>query len=144
MQTSAVRAEHFKEARRVRPLEAAEDYTELVDDLIREQGRARVCDISKVMGVSHVTVLKTVNRLIRDGYLVKNAQFTIELTDKGQGMAVFSKRKHLVLSRFLGMLGVPDEVAAADVEGIEHHISEATLQALQAHIEAWSQKVNII
>lgn len=100
-ETSPTRAAHFKEARRVRPLEVAEDYTELIDDLIREQGKARVCDLSKILGVSHVSVLKAVNRLIRDGYLIKNAALSIELTKKGKQTALFSKKKHLVLSEFL-------------------------------------------
>lgn len=129
------RTEHFKEVRRGRPLEVAEDYTELVDDLIKEQGKARVCDISKIMGVSHVSVLKAVNRLIRDGYLEKNSQLSIELTEKGKETARFSKRKHLVLSEFLQMLGIPEHIAAIDVEGIEHHISETTLEALQRHMK---------
>ncbi len=139
MQTNSLRVEQFKEARKVRLLEVAEDYTELVDDLIKEAGKARVCDLSKIMGVSHVSVLKAVNRLIRDGYLVKNSQQTIELTDKGKTTALFSKRKHLVLSEFFQMLGIPDQIAAIDVEGIEHHISETTLEALQRHMKNWQE-----
>ncbi len=99
-ETSPTRAAHFKEARRVRPLEVAEDYTELIDDLIREQGKARVCDLSKILGVSHVSVLKAVNRLIRDGYLIKNAALSIELTKKGNKQPSFLKRSTLFFLSF--------------------------------------------
>jgi DtxR family manganese transport transcriptional regulator len=128
------RAAYFQETRNKRLFEIAEDYTELVDDLIKAQGQARVCDISREIGVSHVSVLKTLKRLIRDGYLERDSH-KICLTSKGKEMAVFSKKKHLILSDFLRKLGVSEEIAATDVEGIEHYISPATLEAIDLHIQ---------
>jgi|694.fasta_scaffold24531_1 DtxR family manganese transport transcriptional regulator len=130
------RAAHFKETRNNRLYEIAEDYTELVADLIQTQGHARVCDIAREMGISHVSVLKTLKKLIRDGYLEKNSHGTIYLTPKGSEMAFHSKKKHQVLSQFLIWLGVPEQIAATDVEGIEHHISSTTLEAIEAHMRA--------
>lgn len=131
------RAMHFKETRRQRLCEVAEDYTELIADLIESQGQARICDMAREMGISHVSVLKTVKKLIRDGYLVKNSQQLIELTEKGKEMAAFSKRKHLILSAFLLKLGVPENIVATDVEGIEHHISATTLEAIENYLKAY-------
>ncbi len=140
MKKSSQRAIHFKEMKVHRLLEVAEDYTELIADLIRGQGKARVCDLARELGISHVSVLKTIRRLIRDGYVVKSSQQLIELTLKGNEMAAFSKRKHLVLSEFLLKLGVPEHIAATDVEGIEHYISSATLGAIEAHMKKWDGK----
>jgi len=127
------RAKSFRETRRIHlSCESAEDYTEMIADLINAQGRARICDLAKKMGISHVTVLKTVRRLIRDGYIVKDAELI--LTEKGKETASFSKRRHLILSDFFRKLGVPEEVVAMDVEGIEHHISSTTLQAIEEHL----------
>jgi len=134
------RASYFREARNNRFFEIAEDYTELIADLIEVQGHARVCDIAKAMGISHVSVLKTVKRLIRDGYLAKTFDRQIELTSEGKRTASFSKRKHHILSAFLRKLGVPEHVVAADVEGIEHHISLTTLNAIVAHMQEWPQE----
>lgn len=130
----SARANCFRELRLQRTLEVAEDYTELIDDLIAQNGKVRVCDIAREMGVSHVNVLKTLNRLVRDGFLSKSPNQAIELTEKGKEMAKFSKKKHLILSKFLIAIGVPEEVAAADVEGIEHHISLTTFHALEEHL----------
>jgi DtxR family transcriptional regulator, manganese transport regulator len=130
------RAEHFKETRNIRLIEIAEDYTELINDLIESRGHARVSDIAREMGISHVSVLKTIKRLIRDGYLRKNTDGLIELTSVGKEMAVYSKKKHLLLSEFLLKLGVPEHTVATDVEGIEHHISSCTLAAIEAHMKA--------
>lgn len=128
------RAEHFKETRNNRQNEIAEDYTELIDDLVKNSGQARVCDISREMGISHVSVLKTLRKLKRDGYIKEDSQ-SIELTSKGIEMAAFSKKKHMILSKFLSKLGVPDHIAATDVEGIEHHISSITLNAIDTFMK---------
>ena len=136
---SSERASHFKEARNNRLFEIAEDYTELIADLIETQGQARVCDLAKAMGISHVSVLKTTRKLIRDGYLKKISDKHFDLTPEGRHMAIFSKRKHNILSEFLLKLGVPEHVVAIDVEGIEHHISLTTLNAIVAHMQALSK-----
>lgn len=112
----------------------AEDYTEMIADLIAVQGKARVCDLARAMGISHVSVLKTIKKLIRDGYLIDHVNPLIELTAKGKEMAAYSKKKHLTLSTFLLKLGIPAHIVATDVEGIEHYISPITLQALEAHL----------
>lgn len=132
------RALYFREARNNRLSEIAEDYTELIADLIEIQGQVRVCDIAKAMGISHVSVLKTIKRLIRDGYLAKIPDKHIELTPQGKQMAIFSKKKHRILSTFLLQLGVPEHIVAIDVEGIEHHISPTTLNAIVTHMQEWS------
>lgn len=131
----SARAIHFRKARLQRLYELAEDYTEMIADLIELQGKVRVCDIAREMGISHVSVLKTIKRLIRDGYLIVNTHPLIELTPKGREIASFSKKKHLVLSDFLLKLGIPEQIVATDVEGMEHHISYVTLQALETHLK---------
>ena len=128
------RAQHFKEARLQRSIEIVEDYTELIADLIALEGEARVYAIARELGVSHVSVLKSIKKLVRDGYLVKE-EHQILLTAKGEAAASFSKRKHSVLTAFLLALGVSESVAATDVEGIEHHISQETLAAIENHLE---------
>lgn len=128
------RAVHFKESRESRVFEVAEDYTELVFDLLESQKEAHICDIARAMGISHVSVLKTIKRLVREGLLEKGP-YGISLTDKGREMAIFSKKKHVALTEFLLMLGVPEHIVATDVEGIEHHISPATLEAIEAHMK---------
>lgn len=129
------RARHFRETRAQRSFELIEDYTELIADLISSKGKARVCDIAKEMGISHVSVLKAINKLIRDGYLIKDENQILALTLIGEETAAFSKKKHLVLSQFLQQLGVPKEIAESDVEGIEHHISHHTLNAIETHLQ---------
>lgn len=111
--------------------ELAEDYVEVIADLIDEQGEARVIDIAHRLGVTHVTVSKKVTLLARDGLVETKPYRAIFLTKHGREMAARSKERHQVVLDFLRALGVKAEVALADAEGIEHHVSEETLKAFR-------------
>ena len=45
-------------------------------------------------------------------------------------MAEDGKRKHAIVENFLLALGVSQETARIDSEGIEHHVSTETLRAM--------------
>ena len=115
--------------------EKAEDYVELIDSLIKETGEARAVDLAERLGISHVTVSKTVQRLQREGYVTTQPYRSIFLTETGRQLAAASKARHELVVSFLIALGVPDDVAEVDAEGIEHHVSEATLSAMRALVE---------
>jgi DtxR family transcriptional regulator, manganese transport regulator len=120
----------YRRTREDHSRENAEDYVELIDSLIREKGEARLVDIAESMGISHVTVSKTVQRLQREGLVTSQPYRSIFLTDEGQAMAEASRARHEMVVRFLVALGVPPETAEVDAEGIEHHVSDATLAAM--------------
>ncbi|MDP8913482.1 MAG: manganese-binding transcriptional regulator MntR [Pseudomonadota bacterium] len=130
------RAENFRQARRARKSEIAEDYVELIADLIDSQGEARAVDIARRLGVSHATVIKTVARLQRDGLVVSKPYRAIFLSDEGRRIAEWSRRRHELVVQFLLAIGVSAECAHADAEGIEHHVSAETLAAFERLIEA--------
>ena len=112
--------------------ETAEDYVEAIADTVEAAGVCRVTDLAERFGVTHVTVIRTIRRLERDG-LARTAPYKpVELTAQGQRLAAACKRRHDIVYRFLLAIGVPAEVAAVDSEGIEHHVSEATLARFAA------------
>lgn len=80
------------------------------------------------MGVAQPTVSKTLARLQRDGYITTEPYRSIFLTDKGKKLAETSRARHDIVFQFLLAIGVSSEVAKMDAEGIEHHVSEETLQ----------------
>lgn len=127
---------NFRQTRRARKTEIAEDYVELIAELIDETGEARAVDIARRLGVSHATVIKTVGRLQRDGLVLSKPYRAIFLTDEGRRLADWSRRRHDVVVRFLMTIGVSRENAHADAEGIEHHVSEETLTAFERLIQA--------
>lgn len=111
--------------------EIAEDYVELVDDLIREKGEARAVDLAQRLGVTQVTVTKTVERLKREKLVTSEPYRSIFLTSEGKKLADFTRARHQSVLEFLIALGVPRADAEIDAEGIEHHISPRTLDAMR-------------
>ena len=123
--------ERFQKARADNAAEAAADYVELIQDLQDEFGEARATDLALRMGVSHVTVSKGLQRLVRDGFVTYRPYRSIFLTDRGRELATAARDRHTVVLQFLLSLGVSEQVAEQDAEGMEHHISEESLQALR-------------
>ncbi len=111
--------------------ETAEDYVELIDDLARETGEARAVDVARRLGVTHVTVTKTLDRLTREGLRPSEPYRSVFLTATGKRLADKSRKRHELVVEFLLALGVPRKDAETDAEGIEHHISPRTLQAMK-------------
>ena len=124
----------FKRIRRDHASEIAEDYVEAIADMVEEQGACRVRDLSERFGVTHVTVVRTLQRLERDGLAITQPYKPVELTAQGKRLATKCKRRHEIVLEFLLALGVPSKTAAADAEGIEHHVSDATLKRFKAYI----------
>lgn len=114
-------------------METAQDYVEAIADLAETQGEARAVDLARRLGVSHVTVVRTIARLQRDGYVTTQPYRAIFLTQDGTRLAESSRRRHEVVLNFLRALGVSEETAQRDAEGIEHHVSPETLAAFERY-----------
>lgn len=118
--------------RRDHQAETLEDYVEAVADVIAEKATCRVGDLASFFAVSHVTVSKIVSRLKSEGYLSSQPYGPIELTPKGHKLASDCKTRHQIVVDFLIALGVPRPVAETDAEGMEHHVSQETLDRFLA------------
>lgn len=128
-------ASWFKKLRKAHQQETAEDYVELIYDLIDVRGEARVTDLSQRFAVSHATVNKVVKRLKSEGLVVNEKYRSIFLTDKGRELALYCRTRHDLVVNFLEYVGVSEKTAELDAEGIEHHVSQETLDAFQAFID---------
>ena len=117
----------FKKVRKAHRRENTEDYLELIADLLNKNGEARIVDIAEKLDIAQATANKTIKRLHSQGYIKKEPYRSIFLTVKGQIIASNSKKRHKIVYDFLKNLGVDEKVAAADAEGIEHHVSNKTL-----------------
>ncbi len=137
-ESAASRAESFRATRHHHSTETAEDYTELIADLLEEHGEARTVGIARALGISHVTALRTIRRLQAEGYVTTSPHQPILLTEKGAALAKHAKARHLLLVDFFIQLGVPADVAEIDVEGAEHHLSDVTLARIRAYMKAYA------
>ncbi len=128
-------AQRFERVREAHQTETAEDYVELIADLIDANGEARVVDLAQRFGISHATVNKIITRLKKEGLVNSQPYRSLFLTEGGQKLAESCKRRHILVVKFLKCLGVSDENAEQDAEGVEHHVSEETLKAFQKFID---------
>ena len=128
--SAKLRSAAFKRIRADHSAELAEDYVEMIADLIDERGEARCTDVAMRLGVANATVVKTLKRLQTMGLVTQEPYRAIFLTSDGWKMAEDGKRKHALVEKFLLALGVSQETARIDSEGIEHHVSIETLRAM--------------
>ncbi len=125
----------FQRTRAEHAQETAQDYVEMIAELIAATGEARVTDLARRLGVTHVTDNRTIRRLLREGLVTALPYRSIFLTAAGRRLSTESHRRHELVSRFLASLGVPPAIAHADAEGMEHHVSRATRRAFVHHLE---------
>ena len=126
-------SDRFEQVRNARNSETAEDYTEMIADLIRNAGEARAVDLAKHFGVTGPTVNSIIRRLVRDGLVVSKPYRSIFLTDKGQILADYCKKRHEIVYDFLIKIGVNSDTDKNDAEGIEHHVSAETLSVFEKY-----------
>ncbi len=133
-----IQAEGFATVRQAHETEMAEDYVELIAELIETRGEARPVEIAERLGVKPPTVTKNISRLKAAGLVRRERYRAIFLTDAGQALAETCKRRHRIVVAFLRQLGIDEETAERDAEGIEHHVSKTTLQAFEYHLNKGS------
>lgn len=125
-----------RRTRRDHANETAEDYVEAVAAIRTERSNCRVVDLARHFGVSHVTVTRIVTRLQAAGLVETEAYRPIELTDRGERLAKRMRERHELVYQFLLAIGVDEANAATDAEGIEHHVSPATLDRFNAFLSS--------
>ena len=134
MDTYKLKIEQPKKTQNIqrRPVEATEDYLEAIDSLIDEKGYAASVDIAEIMNVSKPTVTSMVKKLDRQGFLVHEKYRGIKLTQKGKKLAEEMHNRHQLITSFLMLFGVEENIARQDAELIEHGLHTDTLEKLGA------------
>ena len=120
-------AAKFDRIRRAHQSEVAEDYVEMIADLIIENGEARTVDLAARFGVTSPTVNAIIQRLAREDLVETRPYRSIFLTEKGTALAEASRQRHKIVRDFLVSIGVSEAIAEEDAEGVEHHVSPETL-----------------
>ena len=111
---------------------AVEDYLERILELINTKGYARVVDIAQSLKISQASVTNMIQRMDADGLLKYERYRGMVLTASGEALAKSITRRHRILTDFLRLFGLDEELIFHDVEGMEHHISPPTLNTIEA------------
>jgi DtxR family transcriptional regulator, manganese transport regulator len=123
---ASAHCEGFRQSREAQRSALAEDYVELIADLIEDGNEARQVDIAARLGVAQPTVAKMLARLASEGLVTRKPYRGVFLTDAGRRVAAEARARHQTVEAFLRSLGVSAETAR-----IEHHVSGETLAAFR-------------
>jgi DtxR family manganese transport transcriptional regulator len=134
--TELTQARRFGKTRSAQSTALFEDYVELIADLLTSSGEARPTDIARRLGVSHATAIKAISRLKRAELATSRPYRGVFLTERGHALAERVHARHRLVVALLRAVGVPAEAAEADAEGMEHHVSDATLKAFAQFLKA--------
>ena len=115
--------------------ESGEMYLESIYVLSGKLSAVRSVDISEYMGYSKPSVSRAVNLLKSGGYIRRDEENFITLTDSGLEIAEKIYTRHTVLTDLWVRLGVPEEIAAQDACRMEHAISDETFEAIKRHVK---------
>jgi DtxR family manganese transport transcriptional regulator len=133
-------SDSHRRTRRDHASETAEDYVEAIAELIANRTICRVADLARRFGVTHVTVTRIIARLKTEGWVETEPYRPIGLTEQGRRLAEKSRARHEIVFQFLLAVGIDAKTAAIDAEGIEHHVSPATLRKFKSFVADASSK----
>ena len=117
--------------------DAMEDYLEVIYELIQKKGYATTVDIANYLHVRSPSVTKMVKRLDKMGYVIYEKYRDLQLTPEGIAVAKNIRKNHDLLVEFLKMIGIDEEIANRDAEGIEHHLHPQTMEKLEGFIKKY-------
>lgn len=108
-----------------------EDYLKTIYILERRHCGVRGVEIAEELNVSRPTVSVILKRLTEEGYITRNPEHEVFLTDEGREIAENTLRKNEMFKELLTELGVDEKTAAADACEMEHAVSPESFEALK-------------
>jgi Mn-dependent DtxR family transcriptional regulator len=112
-----------------------EDYLERIWEQLEEKGYARVTDIAERLNVKPASVSVMLKKLEASGHITRERYRGFTLTPKGRAVGMKIRKRHTILSEFLHLLNLPDKIIEHDIEGLEHYLSNQTLEELEKLIK---------
>ncbi len=99
--------------------------------LQKKLGMVRSVDVSQHLGVKKPSVCHAVSILEQGGFLVKDEDHFLHLTETGRETAEAIYERHCYFKNWLIEAGVEDATAEQEACRIEHDISEQSFQKLK-------------
>jgi len=117
-----------------------EDYLERIWELLDEKGYARVTDIAERLDVKPASVTMMLKKLESSGHIIRERYRGFTLTAKGRAVGLRIRKRHKILEEFFELLKLPSHIVEKDIEGLEHYLSNETLEALEKLIVSLKRK----
>jgi len=113
--------------------ESEENYLETILILQKRKGNVRSIDIANELEFSRPSVSRAIKLMKEKEYITVEENGLIKLTKQGNNLANEIYERHVILSKFLMVLGVDEETALKDACRIEHVISKDSFKKIKEH-----------
>lgn len=110
---------------------SGEDYLKAILTLQKDNGKVRSIDVAAYMGVSKPSVSHAVKLLHKGGFLTKDSDHFLHLTDLGQDTAEKLYERYQYFAKHLASAGVDAAIAEEEACKMEHIISHESFQILK-------------
>ena len=120
--------------------ESSENYLETILLLSKKLPVVRAVDIANELDFKKPSVSIAMKNLREKDQITVTEQGYIYLTESGKEIAEMIYERHLLISRWLTELGVPEDVAVQDACRIEHVISRESFEAVKNYVSAHSSE----
>ena len=107
-----------------------EDYLKTIY-LLSQKTEVNGAHIAEELGVSKPTVSVSLKALEREGYLTRDENHAVCLTEAGLKIAKATHERHQTFQTLLEDLGVDGKTAAADACLMEHAVSPESYEAIK-------------
>ena len=115
---------------------SSEDYLEIIYELNRKKGRARVKDIALGLNVKLPSVTEMLKKLSDKGFVRYEKYGKIKLTPEGRTIAKSTYNKHKLLTKFFISLGIDKKTAIHDACMAEHILSKKTINKIDEYVRS--------
>lgn len=110
---------------------SVEDYLKAIWQLQRNDRRATTGELSQALGVQMASATGMMKQLHAAGYVDRKPYQGVELTPRGEAVALRVLRRHRLLELFLHRtLGIPWDEIHADAERLEHAVSDRLIERI--------------
>lgn len=111
--------------------ESGEMYLEAIYILTQTKTTVRSVDVSEYRNYSMPSVSRAIGLLKKGGYVLKDRDGSLTLTEAGQSVAEKLLDRHTTLTNLLTLLGVDETIAENDACRMEHCISDESFYAMK-------------
>ena len=111
--------------------ESKEDYLKAMYIIRQREGYIRNAMLCEYMNYSRASISIAIHTLCERGYVVRNEDGNIDLTEAGEEIARRMYERYEVLRKFLLLIGVPPKLADKDACRMEHAMSQETYMRIR-------------
>ena len=117
--------------------QSQEDYLEAIYTIQKEKGSCRSIDVAAFLAYSKPSVSVACRKLRENGYLEPKApRGELYLTKEGWSIGRATAERHAFLREWLVKIGVDPAQASRDACGLDHMISDSTIERLKEYIKS--------